>query len=94
MAEDDFTPSDLAATEHGSTVGDEHKGSDVDLWHAHPKPQPAVPYHTLTTKPDRRRPENATIRRWMSLADQVLNGEPVQDASSDKPEPRSKNSGG
>ena len=77
MAEDDFSPSDFPASDQGLSVSDEAK--TVDLWHAHPKQQPAAPYHALNIKIERRRPENATIRRWMELGDQVLNSDPEQD---------------
>lgn len=71
--DDDSVTSDFPAAEKSFTDGDKDKAPSVDLWHAHPTSQPSAPYHVLTTKMERRRPENATIRRWMGLADQVLN---------------------
>ncbi|HWC16985.1 MAG TPA: hypothetical protein VG498_08210 [Terriglobales bacterium] len=92
MAEDDFSASGLPASDQELAVNDEGKTAGVDLWHAHPKQQPAPPYHSLTTKIERRRPENATIRRWMELGDQVLNNEPEQNTTRNVRGPFLKNS--
>jgi len=90
MAEKDFSSTDLPASDQGSSVSDESKNVGVDLWHAHPKQQPAAPYHALNNKLERRRPENATIRRWMELGDQALNNQRDQDRSRNVLSPRSK----
>lgn len=43
----------------------------VEIWEPHPK-QPPVSQYWPTNAPDRRRPENAKMRHWMTLGDQAL----------------------
>ena len=55
----------------------------VETWRSHPSHRPTTPYEMLrnTNHADRRRPENARIRRWMELADRALNSGPDDDST-------------
>jgi len=90
MAENGFSSTDPISDQVPS-VNEEGKTAAVDLWHAHPKQQAAAPFHSLHNKLERRRPENAMIRRWMELGDQALNQPGEQDRSRDLPAGRPKN---
>lgn len=91
MAENDSSSTNLPASDPGPSVNDEGKTAAVDLWHAHPTQQPAAPFHSLNNKLERRRPENAMIRRWMELGDQALNNQREQDGTRNAPLGRPKN---
>jgi len=56
---------------------------EVETWHSHPNHKPTTPYELLHNSKygDRRRPENAQIRRWMDLADQALSSDPEDDST-------------
>jgi hypothetical protein len=49
--------------------------SNIELWHTHPQHSPVAPHHALS-RVERRRAENASIRRWMELGDQALKPDP------------------
>ncbi len=79
MADQEFPPS---APEN--TVGDEATSPQVETWHPHPRHQPTPPYQMLrNSSVERRRPENAGIRRWMDLADKALSSNPDSEAEED-----------
>jgi len=49
----------------------ESDSQTVESWYSHPSHARVVPYLS-STKWERRKPENAPIRRWMDLADQAM----------------------
>jgi hypothetical protein len=51
---------------------DKKNKARVEIWNDHLQQPSSNPLPIV--EPDRRRPENARIRRWMDLADMVLNG--------------------
>ena len=57
----------------GTTTEDviSDKRNVVEVWHFHPTQRADNPYSALI--PERRKPENAAIRRWVRLADKALN---------------------
>ena len=54
----------------------------VEIWESHPK-QPPVTQYWPTSAPDRRRPENAKMRHWMTLGDQALRDQDITDQADD-----------
>lgn len=66
-----------AATANGGGKKADH--SNVELWQTHPQHTPVTPHHALN-RVERRRAENAAIRRWMELGDQALKPDPEDDS--------------
>jgi len=54
----------------------------VEIWESHPK-QPPVSQYWPTSAPDRRRPENAKVRHWMTLGDEALRDQDTVDQPDD-----------
>lgn len=73
MAEDELIP-----PAENDPMREEENVQTVDLWRTHPSHKPAS-YSELVGKMERRRPENARIRRWVELADKALSDEPEDD---------------
>lgn len=54
----------------------------VEIWESHPK-QPQISQYWPTSAPDRRRPENAKMRHWMTLGEQALRDQEITDHPDD-----------
>ena len=76
----EFSPRSTSET----NGGEEAKSQQVETWHPHPRHEPTPPYEMLRNPSvERRRPENAGIRRWMDLADKALKSDPTSETEED-----------
>ena len=75
MADDEQKNPEKEKADAAAANGVENPG--VDLWHVHPQHSPVAPHHALS-RVERRRAENAAIRRWMELGDQALKPDPEE----------------
>jgi hypothetical protein len=73
MADHDSNPAD---SRPGDIVGNESE--PVESWYSHPIQTPLSSHHALT-KWERRKPENAPIRRWMDLADEAMKNQDAEE---------------